>query len=268
MDNLTRGDFRLFEDGVEQPVHSFSRDELPLAVALVVDRSGSVAPYMNEIRHAAYRALMQLKPGDQVCLFSFAATAERLEELTTDRQRIADRIATIHGGGGTNIVDAVHDSVNYLGMVAPESRRAVILISDNQATTRPRADLGQTIRLAIETETVVYSVRTAGETLPLTLQLPNLIGRSGPVPRITEETGGEIIEVAGNRSLDAALKTAVERLKLRYTLGYYPQNPQPGTFRRIKVRLADPFGQPPADYQVYSRSGYYYPAPRTSAQTP
>ncbi len=268
MENLGRGDFRLFEDGVEQPIQSLSRDELPLAVALVVDRSGSVAPYMNEIRHAAYRALMQLKPGDQVCLFSFAAAAERLEELTTDRQRVADRIATIHGGGGTNIVDAVHDAVNYLSMVAPESRRAVILISDNHATTRPRADLGQTIRLAMETETVVYSVKTAGEALPLTLRLPNLIGGSGPVPKITEETGGEIIEVAGNGSLDAALKTAVERLKLRYTLGYYPGNPQPGTFRRIEVRLAEHFGRPPADYQIHSRSGYYYPTPKSSATTP
>ena len=44
----------------------FSRDKLPLAVALVIDRSGSVAPLMNQVQNAAYQALQLLKPGDQV----------------------------------------------------------------------------------------------------------------------------------------------------------------------------------------------------------
>ncbi|MFQ5695922.1 MAG: hypothetical protein ACE5HB_08030, partial [Terriglobia bacterium] len=44
LDDLTREDFRLFEDGIEQSIRLFSRAELPLAVALVVDQSGSVAP--------------------------------------------------------------------------------------------------------------------------------------------------------------------------------------------------------------------------------
>ncbi|HEU0006027.1 MAG TPA: VWA domain-containing protein, partial [Terriglobia bacterium] len=92
METLRREDFRVFENGLEQTIQAFSRDEYPLAVALVVDRSGSVAPYMNELRQAAYRALHQLKRGDQVCLFTFAGEVQRLEDLTTDRQRIANRI--------------------------------------------------------------------------------------------------------------------------------------------------------------------------------
>jgi hypothetical protein len=57
----------------------------------------------------------------------------------------------------------------------------------------------------------------------------------------------------------------VERLKLRYTLGYYPENPAPGTFRKIEVRLAAHFGQPVVDYRVNSRRGYYYPSPTPAA---
>ena len=166
-----RETFRLFEDGVEQQIRNFSRDELPLAVALVIDRSGSVAPFMNEIRQAAYQALSQLKRGDKVALFTFAGEVQRLEDLTTDRQRIADRIAQIRGGGGTNIIDGLFDAVYYLSSVAPNRRRAVILISDNQATTRPRSSQAQLIRLALESETVVYSVKTAGESIPLTMRV-------------------------------------------------------------------------------------------------
>ena len=86
----------------------------PLAVALVVDSSGSVRPYMNELRRAAYETLSQLKRGDQVALFAFASEVERMEGLTTDRRRIAERIAEIRPGGGTNIVDALFDAAYYL----------------------------------------------------------------------------------------------------------------------------------------------------------
>ena len=268
LDKLTQKDFHVYEDGVEQEIRNFSRDEFPLAVALVIDRSGSVAPHMNDLRRAAYQALQQLKRGDQVALFSFAGEVERLEELTTDRQRIADRIATIRGGGGTNIIDALFDATYYLAQVAPDRRRAVLLISDNVNTTKPRTSEGQVIRMALESETVIHSVKTPGEFMPLTMRIPNWLGGAGSVDKITEETGGEIIDVTGLGSFDAALSAAINRLKLRYTLGYYPTNTvRDGSFRKIDVRLAERFGRPASDYSVYSRRGYYSATDRAAARS-
>ena len=153
-------------------------------------------------------------------------------------------------------------------MVAPARRRAVILISDNQATTKPRASEGDTIRMAMETETVVYSIKTPGEATPLTMRIPNWLGGMGSVRKITEETGGEIIEVWSAGSLDAALATAVSRLKLRYALGYYPSQPQrDGAFRKIDVRLVDRFGRPGSDYFVHARRGYYSQTDRAAAKS-
>jgi len=268
LETLKQQDFRIFEDGTEQEILSFSRDELPLAVALVIDRSGSVSPHMNAIRQAAYKALSQLKHGDQVALFTFAGDVQRLEDLTTDRQRIADRISEIRAGGGTNIVDGLFDAVNYLALVAPDRRRAVILISDNQATTRPRMSQDQLIRFAMETETVIYSVKTPGEAAPVTMRVPIWLGGFGSVSKITEETGGEIIDVSVTGSLDAAMGAAISRLKLRYTLGYQSSNPsRDSTFRRIEVRLVDHFGRPHTDYSVNARRGYYAGSEGTAAQS-
>ena len=56
-DDLKREDFRVFEDGVEQKIIYFSRDELPLAVALVVDGSGSISPMRSELHDAANNTL-------------------------------------------------------------------------------------------------------------------------------------------------------------------------------------------------------------------
>ena len=258
IDSLALSDFRVYEDGVEQPIRSFSRDELPLAVALVIDRSGSVAPYIDELRRIAYRALGQLKPGDKVALFSFASTVERLENLTADRQRIADGIARIRAGGGTDIIDALFDATAYLGKVAPESRRAIILVSDNQPTVRPHATEGETIRMAMETETVVYSLKTSGDNPPMAMRLPNWVTGLGSVGKVTQETGGEILDVANVGMLDAALGAVISRLRLRYCLGYYPPNQgQGGAFHTIEVRLVERLGRSGSDYLIHARRGYY-----------
>lgn len=257
IDSLTRDDFQVFEDNVLQEVQSFSRDELPLAVALVIDHSGSEAPYISELRRIAEDTLQQLKPEDQVALFSFAGSVDRLEDLTTDRRRIANAISGIRAGGGTDIIDALYDSVTYLAKSAPDQRHAVILISDNQATVRPQASEEETIRKATESETVVYSIKTAGQGLSLATRLPSLVMGAGSVGKVTQETGGEIIDVANTRSLDAALGSVISRLRMRYSLGYYAPNPAQGAFHSITVRLSEAHGKPGSDYVIHARRGYY-----------
>ena len=76
INDLEPEDFRVLEDGVEQQITYFSRDELPLAVALVVDGSGSISPVLPQLHHAAHDTLSQLKPDDQVALYAFATRAE------------------------------------------------------------------------------------------------------------------------------------------------------------------------------------------------
>jgi Mg-chelatase subunit ChlD len=158
MNNLRQEDFVVLEDGSERPIQFFSRDQLPLAVALVIDRSGSVAPLMNDVQNAAYQALKLLKPGDEVCLFSFSGNVELLEELTEDRQRVANHIGRIQAGGGTAIVDAISEALHYLEATAPDRRGAVILISDN-IEGRSNATVEHAISFALESEASIYSVK-------------------------------------------------------------------------------------------------------------
>src|ERR1043166_5811957 len=113
VNDLKREDFHVFEDGVEQQITYFSRDELPLAVALVVDGSSSISPVLGELHHAAYDTLSQLKPEDQIALYAFAAHPERLVDLTSDWRTIAEAIMGIGSAGGTNIADALYASIEY-----------------------------------------------------------------------------------------------------------------------------------------------------------
>lgn len=270
MGSLRKEDFRIFEDGVEQQIQFFSRDQLPMAVALVIDRSGSVAPLMGQVQAAAYQALQLLKAGDQVCLFTFAGNVEQLEELTTNRQRVASRIGSIRAGGGTAIVDALSEALRYLNAAAPDKRRAVILISDN-IEGNSSATVNYVVQLALETEASIYSVKVgndAGGLLGLPgvpgIPMPRLPGLGGddPVRIIVKETGGEIFDATGGTSIGAALTTAVDRLKLRYTISYASSKSgaarsAKGGYHRIEVQLHSRFGRPDANYTVHARSGYY-----------
>jgi VWFA-related protein len=258
VNDLKPEDFRVFEDGVEQRISYFSRDELPLAVALVVDGSSSVSPVLGELHHAAYDTLSQLKPEDPVALYAFAAHPERLVDLTTDRKSIADGIIGIGSAGGTNIADALHEAIDYLGQEARERRHAVIMISDNQPTTKGEFNGDEVIRLALETQTIVYSVRVGRGRLEGTLDEPGWIPGARWVNKIMLETGGEIIDMAAVGSAQKAMAAVITRLKQRYTLGYRSSNNgQYPAFRAIDVRLADRVQDSKHPYRIFARHGYY-----------
>ncbi len=264
--DLKPGDFRVFEDGVEQQITYFSRDELPLAIALVVDGSGSIAPVRAELHQAAYDTLSQLKPEDQVALYEFATHPERLVDLTTDRKSIADGIMGIGSAGGTNIADALHEAIDYLGQEARDRRHAVIMVSDNQPTAKGEFNGDDVIRLALETQTIVYSVRlgVGREGLGGTLDEPGFIPGARWVNKIMLETGGEIIDTAAAGSAQKAMAAVIARLKQRYTLGYRSSNPsQNRAFRQIDVRLSDRVHDPKHPYKVFARHGYY-PVPESA----
>jgi hypothetical protein len=101
----------------------------------------------------------------------------------------------------------------------------------------------------------------------VTMRVPLWLGGFGSVSKVTEETGGEIIDVSTTGSLDAAMGAVISRLKLRYTLGYQSSNgTRDSTFRRIEVRLSDRFGRLNSDYSINARRGYYAGTESAAAQ--
>jgi Ca-activated chloride channel family protein len=269
VNDLRREDFRVYENGVEQQISYFSRDELPLAVALVLDCSGSMGPVLKQLHRVSFDTLSSLKPDDQVALFDFAARAEMLVGLTRNRQRIADAIATIRAGGGTVIPDALFEAALYLARAAPDRRHAVILVSDNENTLKGYCDESRVIRQALESEAVVYSVRVEGGLHPRSMYVLLPIFREVSVPRITHETGGEVIDARNIDSIRSAMATAISRLKQRYSLGYYSTNRRhDGTFREIEIRITEGSNDSKRKYTVYARRGYYAPAEDATSLDP
>src|SRR6266404_1001448 len=134
MGDLKKEDFEVREDGIAKKIELFSRDELPLNVALVLDLSDSIDPFLDPLRDAAATTLAALKPEDEVALFTFSTEAELRTPLTKDKTRIAEQISSFKAGGATNINDGIFIAAEYLLQSAPKGRRVIILISDDVGT--------------------------------------------------------------------------------------------------------------------------------------
>ena len=212
---------------------------------------------------ASLDTLSALKPDDQVALFDFAARAEMLVGLTKNRQRIADAIATIRPGGGTVIPDALYEAALYLARAASGRRHAIILVSDNENTEKGYCDEKRVIHQALESEAVIYSIRVEEGSHPHSMYvippiLEDVSFRDVSVPKMTHETGGEVIDARNLNSIRSAVDTAIARLKLRYSLGYYSTNRRhDGAFREIEIHIKDASND--QKYTVYARRGYFAP---------
>ncbi len=262
MGDLKKEDFVVEEDGTPQQIAHFSRDQLPLAVALVVDLSGSIKPFLKPLRYATLTALKTLKPEDEVALLTFTQDVDRRVELTKDKHEVSDQLENLSAGGGTNINRAVYDAAQYLEREAPAARRVIVLVSDNVATTPDAADAKQVVDAALEADAAVYSLKVPGDN-PVAARMMTAGRGLVNVNKLTAETGGEVFEVEKEGSLFLAFQALIERLKTRYTIGFYPVRQSSGrTLHKLDLRLQPRFGSKGHEYTVLSKSGYYSTTPR------
>jgi Ca-activated chloride channel family protein len=156
--NLRKEDFRLWEDGQEQPVAFFSSVDKPFSVVLMLDTSGSTRFRLEEIQDAAITFVNQLRQDDRVMVVSFDDDIRILTEFTSDRRRLRDAILRTRPGDGTKLYDAV-DMVMNQRLSTIDGRKAVVLFTDGADTTSRHATYESNLRDAEELDALVYSVQ-------------------------------------------------------------------------------------------------------------
>jgi VWFA-related protein len=258
MVDLKQENFELREDGTPQKIEIFSRDELPLDVALVLDLSDSIGPFLVPLRQAANIALSALKPEDQVALFTFSTEAQMRVPFTHDKSQIADMIGGFQTGGATNINDAIFLPAQYLLNAPQKDRRVIILISDDVGTSAGGQGTRDIITEAIASDAVVYNLKIPGYNPPETRMAAAMTPGLVDIRKVVEQTGGEVFNVPDVAHLDEGFRALIQRIKTRYTLGYYTNATAAlGKPHKIDVRLGPSFGKKGHDYTALSRSAFY-----------
>ena len=297
--DLSRRDFRVFEEGVEQKITYFATVDQPFTVVLMLDTSNSTNFKLEDIQDAAISFINQLRPEDKVMVISFDDQINVLTEPTSDTDKLIKAIRRTHTGGGTRLYDAV-DQVMNKHLKGITGRKAIVLFTDGVDTTSRRASYNSTVRQAEELDALIYPVSydtNAGfGSVGGGSQIPLPGGRGGisiglPFPRLPGSTGGGTPGGGGGGSVgdykrgaaylkELALKTGgrvyngdsvvglsqafawvAEELRRQYTLGYYPSpHGQEGQRRQIKVRVNQP------SLVVTARDSYIYSQNKAGAQ--
>jgi VWFA-related protein len=253
---LKSADFELLVDDAKQQVTYFSEDQLPLSVVLLLDVSGSVVPFIEQIGQNARAALERLKPEDEVAVMAFAMEQKLVQDFTKDRQLVsekiveASRVDTI--GRGTFFNDALASAVSIMEKATnPVSRRVILVVSDNIASEH--GSKKQLVADLVEAGIVVYGLVVRGKIG----KIINLMtgGAMHGLDDYTEATGGELIG-AKKDEVDGRLVELINHLRARYSMGFKPpETTYDGKFHRIKLKIS-PSSQTNGKFAVRTSSGY------------
>ncbi len=252
---LSKDNFRVFDNGVEQEIEYFATSDQPFSVVLLIDTSPSTDFKIREIRDAARAFVDLLKPQDRVAVVEFDGDVQVLTELTTNRPSIYRGIERADFGAGTALYDGVFVSLTrILGKV--EGRKAIVLFTDGVDTTSRMANYDSTLDLAEEFDALVFPIyyntffelnRRQPGGLPFpgtqvrgrgTTSAEYAVGRKY-LEELSGYTGGRIFRPESTPGgLTAAFEGIAEELRRQYNIGYIPSDDgKPGERRQIRVRV-------------------------------
>ena len=266
---LKREHFAVFEDDVRQRITHFSQDKLPLSILLLLDVSGSVRPYAQQIRDGALEAIQHLKPEDEVALAAFGTSAKIVHSFTRDRRVIADEIESVfrnaHVGRLTFLPEGVYQAaVHFKESTNPASRRVIILVTDNISNQfRFKAHSGGDALLELyESGAVVCGllVNRKGGAIHKAFRyhpLLFLMNDTADADTFADRTGGEVLN-AGSGEIETSLLSLIEHLRTRYAIGYTSSNSKhDGKFRKVKIKISPEIEKQHGKVAVLTRRGYY-----------
>ena len=160
--NLKQSDFKLFEDEKPQTIERVNIDtDLPLNIALLIDRSGTVQNQLKLEKDAAIEFLNKtLKHGkDKAVVIGFDTAVDDLTKgFTDDIEKLSDPIRKILAGGSTSVFDAVYIAANQYLAKEP-SRRLIVLISDGD-DNNSRKTLDDAMLTSQKSEVAIYAIST------------------------------------------------------------------------------------------------------------
>jgi len=231
--DLRQQDFRVFEDGREQTIVHFSNVDQPFSVVLLIDTSGSTAPFIDQIKAAAKAFVDQLRPADTIRPVYFHGEIKPLTAEGINDRRLfdtaIDRIEPGPSNMGTRLFDAVAFGLSALKPVP--TRRAVILITDGE-NTWGKATMKDTLREAEESGVVVYTLQY-GDLAPLRHQPPPQLY----LQQLAEKTGGRYFKGGDMNMIKQAFVQVAAELRRQYVLGYEPTEPERMGLRKIRVKV-------------------------------
>lgn len=259
--DLPRSAFRVFEDGVEQEVNTFSAGDTPVSVGLIFDTSGSMETKLPMARLALAHFLKTARPEDEFFLLLFDTLPRPTSVLTNDVGRLLEEVVRAEASGSTALLDTLFVGLHEIKK-AHDPRRVLLVISDGEDnhSRYTHMEIRKAVResdvqiYAIGLREIVYSKRGR-----------RIIPRGAELLRaLCNDTGGRsfAVDVDDKSDLPRIADRIGFEIRNEYVLGYRPTNRRwDGKYRHVAVKIIQPPGFP--GLRAYWRRGYSAPQETT-----
>ena len=252
--DLREANFKVFEDGIEQRITQFSKDDAPLSIGLLFDNSGSMRNKIKKATEATEAFFKTANPQDEFFVIEFSDRPKLRVPFTTDTSEVYDSIAHARPFGRTALLDAIHMAVGEMKH-AHNLRKALVIVSDG-GDNRSRHTEREIKNEMLESDVQVYAM---GIFDPDNLK-HSVEEQNGPqlLEELAEETGGREYPVTKLEDLPSISARIGNELHNEYLLGYSPANPErDGKYRTIQLKVTSQPAIP--NLRVNYRRGYYSP---------
>jgi Ca-activated chloride channel homolog len=253
--NLDKSAFTVLEDGKPQNIVSFRHEDIPVAMGIVIDNSGSMREKRDKVNKAAINLVKASNPQDEVFIVNFNDEYYLDQDFTNDISKMREALEKVDTRGGTALYDAVVASADHLKKNAKLEKRVLFVVTDGE-DNESQESLEQAIRrLQEENGPTVYAIGLLGEEKARRARKA--------LQFIAEKTGGIAFYPRTLDQVDEISRQVAHDIRSQYTIGYKPTNPKSaGGYRTIKVDAkAKGYGK----LTVRTKSGYYAGQERASS---
>ena len=247
--NLDKSAFTVFENGQPQQIKNFVHEDIPVALGILIDNSGSMRDKRPAVNKATINLIKASNPEDEVFVVNFNDDYYLDQDYTDSIPKLQNALEHYETRGGTALYDAVLASNDHLMKSRNEKKKVLFVVTDGEDDASLNT-LEQTIRkVQVENGPTIYAIGILDE------EGTHKRKAQRALREMAEATGGVAFFPASLDEVDKITQQIAHDIRNQYTISYKPTNPQAhGGYRQVKVEAkARGFGK----LQVRTRSGYY-----------
>jgi len=245
--NLDKNAFTVLENNQPQSIVAFTREDIPVAMGIIIDNSGSMRDKRDKVNKAALNLVRSSNPQDQVFVVNFNDEYYLDQPFTSNINLLKEALEKVEARGGTALYDAIVASADYMKKNARLQKKVLFVVTDGEDNAS-RETLEETVhRLQEENGPSVYAIGLLGE------EKARRARRA--LETIAQRTGGIAFLPRTLDEVDEISRTVAHDIRSQYSIGYKPSTPKSvGGYRTIHVEArAKGYGK----LTVRTRSGYY-----------
>ncbi len=245
--NLGQGAFKVFENGAEQSIKIFKREDVPVSMGLLIDDSGSMREKRAKVGAAALALVKASNPQDEVFIVNFNDEAYLDQPFTNDVRKLEAALEKIDSRGGTAMRDAISMSIDYMKDKAKKDKKVIFVVTDGNDTASMET-LEKLVAKARQSEVLIYAIGILGEEEPRESKKAQRALKA-----LAEASGGMVYYPKALPEVEKMSLDVAHEIRNQYIIAYSPSlQALDGSFRQIKVTVNGP-GRP----VVRTRNGYY-----------